>query len=229
MGTRNNNAQVCNYIYVGFTTASVKAGNGRHSLALDPKDLERANMLNMAGFPAGVMSFCTPKLAVVALLVRILNPSIRHRIFLWSLTGFTTVYLVVCFLILYIQCDPPRALWDYDLQMSGDFTCWDSKVLVNMSIAGAGMSLEPEFRRIADHVGSIVRDGRFIPRRIPGHRPVGLADVLEEETGTERGSGLWMLVRVPCLSALYIDIDQPAAPLPSLYISAQSFLRWEIN
>lgn len=112
-------------------------------------------MLNLAGFPAGVLSFSTPKLAVVALLVRILNPSIRHRIFLWSLTGFTTAYLVVCFVVLYVQCDPPRALWDYDLQMSGDFTCWDSKILVNMSIAGAGMSLEPSFRCIADYFAAL--------------------------------------------------------------------------
>lgn len=111
-------------------------------MALDPVDLERANMLSMAGFPAGVLSFCLPKLAVVALLQRILNPSFRHRVFLWSLTGFTTAYLVVCFLILYIQCDPPRALWDYDIQMSGNFKCWDGSILVNMSIAGAGARLD---------------------------------------------------------------------------------------
>lgn len=121
----NNNPQA---IYVGFTTASIKAGNGRPALALDPADLERAHMLNMARFPAGVLSFCIPKLAVVALLVSILNPRIRHQIFLGFLVGFTTAYLVVCFLNLFIQFDPPPALWDYNSRKTGDFTCWDSKI-----------------------------------------------------------------------------------------------------
>ncbi|KAL1959107.1 hypothetical protein VTO42DRAFT_2894 [Malbranchea cinnamomea] len=133
-------SMACAYIYAGFTTASVKAGNGRHTLAIDPNKLERALMLNMAGFPAGVLSFCIPKLAVVALLQRILNPSRRHKIFLWSLTLFTTLYLSFCFIVLYIQCDPPRALWDQEVMRSGNFKCWDSAIMVNLSIAGAALS-----------------------------------------------------------------------------------------
>ncbi|KAI4618412.1 hypothetical protein J4E80_005010 [Alternaria sp. BMP 0032] len=72
---------------LGLTIAAVQAGNGRHFSVLTDEQRSGAILYTLAGFPPGIFSFGIPKLAVVALLTRITNPSRKHRIFLWAMTG----------------------------------------------------------------------------------------------------------------------------------------------
>lgn len=88
----------------------------------------------MINFPFGIIGFGLPKIAVVSLLVRILNPEKAHRYFLWglSLTCFTV--LMGCAPILFAQCSPSYAQWDVTYPRK-KMKCWPKSVLVNYATA----------------------------------------------------------------------------------------------
>ncbi|KAK7927649.1 hypothetical protein PG985_004647 [Apiospora marii] len=67
----------------GLATKAVSRGLGRHVEALSPEDQSAAMVWTFAAFFPGLVSFACPKLAVIALLVRLLLPSRFHFCFLW--------------------------------------------------------------------------------------------------------------------------------------------------
>ena len=100
--------------------------------------VERILLINYVDFALGIMSFTTPKLAVAALLNRIMNPTLFHRIWLWILTGSVFVASSICIIVLFTMCDPPQALWKVRL-MSEGATCRPTKILVGYAIFTGGM------------------------------------------------------------------------------------------
>ncbi|KAF5484079.1 hypothetical protein CGCF413_v015133 [Colletotrichum fructicola] len=126
---------ICGWVNVGTAIAAVAHGNGRHFDILDLEQKQGAILWTIAGFPAGVMSFGLPKLAVVALLTRIMNPSKGHRIFLWAMSLFCLANLVGCVIILFAQCQPSHSQWDFSVL---DKTCWDKWILVYFAIYSGG-------------------------------------------------------------------------------------------
>lgn len=124
--------------YCGVTTANVIIGYGKHAVFLNQDTLETAILLNTVSFLFGILSFTLPKLAVSAMLNRILNPSLFHRIVLWLLTGFAAVVSVICILVLFTMCDPPKALWHTHLVMEGAATCKDTWILIDYAIFTGG-------------------------------------------------------------------------------------------
>jgi hypothetical protein len=74
-------------------------------------------------------------MAVACLLIRLLNPGKRHRIFLWVLTIFSLICLLICFVIFMCQCDPPRAQWDFTIISK---TCWAPWIVVDFTIYACG-------------------------------------------------------------------------------------------
>lgn len=115
---------------LGLTTAAVRAGNGRHFALLTDEQKSGAVLYTIAGFCPGIFSFGVPKLAVVALLTRITNPSRRHKMFLWSMTGSCLFILFGCVIILFAQCALTRSQWDFSVQG----TCWSPWVLIYYAI-----------------------------------------------------------------------------------------------
>ncbi|KAK8105787.1 hypothetical protein PG999_009146 [Apiospora kogelbergensis] len=69
----------------GLATKAVFRGLGRHLDTLLPQDQSAAAVWTFAAFFPGLVSFACPKLAVIALLVRLLLPSRPHFWFLWSM------------------------------------------------------------------------------------------------------------------------------------------------
>lgn len=122
---------------VGTAIAAVAHGNGRHFDVLTLEQKSGAILWTIAGFPAGVMSFGLPKLAVVALLTRIMNPSRWHALFLWFIATFCLINLIGCVIILFAQCQPSHAQWDFSVT---DKTCWDKWILVYFAIYSGGAS-----------------------------------------------------------------------------------------
>ena len=80
-----------------------------------------------------------PKLAVVVLLVRTMNPSLRQKWFLWTTVVASGLLLMGCVVILYAQCRPTRALWEPE-PIGEKVTCWSPEILVNYSIVVGGES-----------------------------------------------------------------------------------------
>lgn len=81
------------------------------------------------------MAFCLPKLAVIHLLTRLMNPSRFHKIFLWALGITCNLGLLVTIVMLFKQCNPARAQWDFSVT---DGQCLDKYVLVYIAVATAG-------------------------------------------------------------------------------------------
>jgi hypothetical protein len=128
--------QICGYIMLGLTIAAVRSGNGRHFELLTLEQKSDAILYTIAGFCPGIFSFGIPKLAVVALLTRITNPSRKHKIFLWIMTSGCLLILFGCVIILFAQCTPARSQWDFSVKG----TCWNRWILVYYAIVAGNIS-----------------------------------------------------------------------------------------
>ncbi|KAI8300770.1 hypothetical protein K4K59_001342 [Colletotrichum sp. SAR11_240] len=116
------------YITVGLEIWAVQSGNGRHVATLSTQQQSAAVLSTISGFPPNVLAYTVPKFAVVALLVRILNPGRVHRIVLWSLATICLILVLLCIIILFT---PSRAQWDFTIT---DKSCWSPWVLINVAI-----------------------------------------------------------------------------------------------
>ncbi|RKL10205.1 hypothetical protein BFJ68_g8821 [Fusarium oxysporum] len=83
------------------------------------------------------MAFGFPKLAVVALITRLMNPGRLHKIFLWVLAGCCMMGLIGCIIILFAQCSPVESQWTFSIT---DKKCWSPYVLVNFAIFAGALS-----------------------------------------------------------------------------------------
>ncbi|KAH9908509.1 hypothetical protein F4778DRAFT_717446 [Xylariomycetidae sp. FL2044] len=133
---------ICGWLSTAFAITSVKSGNGRHIQFLENDQLSGAVLWTMVGFLPGIWSFALPKIAAVALLTRLMNPSKRQRIFLWTISISCMVILTGCIFLLFAQCTPSRAQWDFSIK---EKTCWDPYVLVDYSIVAGSISALVDF------------------------------------------------------------------------------------
>jgi hypothetical protein len=117
-------------VNLGISSAAAESGSGRHFDTLSLEQQQNVIKYTIAAFCPGILSFAIPKLAVVALLTKLLNPSPAHRVFLWCASSVTTIVLFGCVVILYAQCTPSRSQWDFSVK--GE--CWSIWVLVNYAI-----------------------------------------------------------------------------------------------
>lgn len=119
---------------------AVHNGNGRHFDTLTLAEMQSAIFWTILGFPFGIVAFALPKLAVVALVTRLLLPEPWHRIFLWVLTSTCFGALLGCVVILFAQCSPADSQWDFSIT---EKTCIDKWVLVNYAIFAGGEFVFP--------------------------------------------------------------------------------------
>ncbi|PYH29188.1 uncharacterized protein BO87DRAFT_345117 [Aspergillus neoniger CBS 115656] len=131
---------VMGVVYCAITTINVDMGYGKHAWLLSERTVERATFLNCLSFLFGIISFAIPKLAVTAMLNRILNPSMTQRICLWTLTGFAAVVSGICIIVLFTMCDPPEALWKTHLVTEGKATCKGVWILIDYAIFTGALS-----------------------------------------------------------------------------------------
>ncbi|KAI8179305.1 hypothetical protein KHU50_003050 [Colletotrichum sp. SAR 10_65] len=64
----------CGYISTALSTIAVSYGNGKHMKLLSDEQKQGAILWTTAAFCPGIMSFGLPKLAVISLLTRLMNP-----------------------------------------------------------------------------------------------------------------------------------------------------------
>ncbi|KAJ5623787.1 hypothetical protein N7510_000096 [Penicillium lagena] len=125
--------------FTAVTTVNVSLGYGQHADMISPHNIDHILLLNNVDFMFGIMSFCLPKLAIVALLDRLFQMKKSHRVMLWGLT--VTVFVVSCItvVIIWTMCDPPEAQWKPELQKQGA-KCRNPWILVNYSIFNGSLS-----------------------------------------------------------------------------------------
>ena len=114
-----------------MTIASVHYGFGKHFDVLTLDEKQEMIKWTFFSFTPSVLAFSIPKFAVVSLLTRLLNPSRWHRVFLWVLVGTCQVAILGCAIILFAQCTPSWAQWDFSITNK---KCWSPWLLVRYSM-----------------------------------------------------------------------------------------------
>ncbi|KAH8838787.1 hypothetical protein MCOR03_010706 [Pyricularia oryzae] len=122
--------QICGYVAVIFTTLAARSGNGRHVAVLTQDQLSGSIFWSTIAFVPGSLFIGIPKLAVVTVLTRLLNPTRYHTWFLWWLPIWCISSVVVAFILVLTRCSPTSTLWDPSVQGK----CFDIKHLVNYGI-----------------------------------------------------------------------------------------------
>lgn len=89
-------------------------------------------------FIFGTISFVLPRLAVAALLHRILNLNRIRRIILWGLVTLVAIVSFVNIVIYFTICNPPEALWKTWMISTGVAKCRDARVLINYCTFSGG-------------------------------------------------------------------------------------------
>ncbi|CAI6095104.1 unnamed protein product [Clonostachys chloroleuca] len=96
---------------VACVVLATEEGNGRHVDTLSAHQKERTIFWTLLAFATATPGFGLPKIAVVALLSRLMNPAKWHAYFLWALSGTCMASLVGCIIFLYSLCTPVQSLW----------------------------------------------------------------------------------------------------------------------
>ena len=92
----------------------------------------------MISFIFGIVAFALPKLAIAALLHRILQPGPLSRIALWGLTGTASLIALVNILIYITECNPMKALWTPSMVNTAEATCRDVWILIRFATFNGG-------------------------------------------------------------------------------------------
>ena len=132
--------KILGLVFCAVATLSVHYGYGKHTTAISIPNAEKALLFNTIAFIIGIVSFALPKLAVAALLCRLLNPNMLQRCLVWGLTGLVAVVALVNILIYVTMCDPPQALWKISMVMEQKATCRSIRILIDYATFNGGMS-----------------------------------------------------------------------------------------
>ncbi|OHE92499.1 integral membrane protein [Colletotrichum orchidophilum] len=121
---------VCGYISTSLSTLAVHSGIGKHLELLTLEQQQDGVLWTTAAQCPGIMSFGLPKLAVVSLLTRLLNPGVYHKWFLWWMGIWCQLTLFVTVGLLIGRCTPASSLWDFSIKG----TCLSPDILINFSL-----------------------------------------------------------------------------------------------
>ncbi|KAF6820592.1 integral membrane protein [Colletotrichum plurivorum] len=99
-------AVVSGWTSTATTLKAVSIGHGRHVALLNDMQKEAILHWTIMAFSFGIFALVLPKLAVVALINRLLQPKRAQRVFLWALGVFCGLALIGNVVGLYSQCSP---------------------------------------------------------------------------------------------------------------------------
>ncbi|KAK1964479.1 hypothetical protein LY78DRAFT_659304 [Colletotrichum sublineola] len=88
----------------GTTLKAVSLGHGKHVAILTDAQKEETLRWSLMAFAFGIVALALPKVAIVALINRLLNPSRFHRFFLWTMVLLCVVGLLGNVVGLFAKC-----------------------------------------------------------------------------------------------------------------------------
>ncbi|KAK1515852.1 uncharacterized protein CCOS01_13050 [Colletotrichum costaricense] len=129
-------AVVAGWTATGTTLKAVALGNGKHVGMLTDEQKEETLRWTIFSFGFGIIALALPKLAVVALMNRLLNPRRLHRLFLWTLGLLCCVGLLGNVIGLFAEC-PQEAVVNITYTKTA---CLGPERAVAYSISTSGIS-----------------------------------------------------------------------------------------
>ena len=114
-----------------------KMGGCRHLyyLEMDPEQAVKAIRLNWITQPVVIYNLATGKISVALVILRIMGKSKWRKAFL--VYGAMIGSLVICtitVILTFVQCRPVSALWNTQLVVMGQATCWPPHRQSNFSL-----------------------------------------------------------------------------------------------
>jgi hypothetical protein len=113
---------VLSLVLAGLVTYMAQNGGGRHLYYLTPQQQMLVIKLNWIAQVFGIMAFAAVKISVSLLIMRIITlNNVWMRNVLWFVMGSMALFSVLDCIFNFVQCDPPRALWEpqYHAQVLG--------------------------------------------------------------------------------------------------------------
>ncbi|KAK0511295.1 hypothetical protein JMJ35_005868 [Cladonia borealis] len=124
-------------LYVSTTIAltfNLAHGGARHLYYLTQSEIEYTTKVTWIENPLGIMALVTAKISVAFLILRLIGPSTIWR--KWSLyvsIVLNLIFAVLACILTFVQCNPPRALWEAPSQVPGA-KCWNPKPQADYAI-----------------------------------------------------------------------------------------------
>lgn len=121
-------------VLCSLTTVMVGHGGARHIYYLTPSQLSNAVKFNWIAQAFGITIVGTGKVSTAFLMLKIMGPkTVWRKWFLYVSVVLTLIFTILAALFAFVQCDPPRALWE---KVPGA-KCWDPKINTDWSIFSA--------------------------------------------------------------------------------------------
>jgi hypothetical protein len=99
-------------------------GGFRHIVYLSPDQQLKVVKFQWCLQPVFLFNFGLSKLSVGLLILRLIGPNVKvRRYFIWVLNIITMIYTILAVIFVFVQCDPPAALWDPVLAETA--RCWN--------------------------------------------------------------------------------------------------------
>ncbi|KEY74339.1 hypothetical protein S7711_00496 [Stachybotrys chartarum IBT 7711] len=109
-------ATICGFVSASLSTVAIQNGVGRHFATLSLTQREDVIFwMTIAFVPAAFFSGL-PKVAVVALLSRLLKPARWLKWTLWVMVVWSVASLAVFMLLQFARCTPTQSMWNFDIQ-----------------------------------------------------------------------------------------------------------------
>ena len=139
------NLQVLSLVLAGLATLAAARGGARHLYYIQVSDIASVIKLNWMIQPFGIMALAGAKVSVAFTMLRIISSAnIWRRRFLYFCMISTLLISAICSILVFVQCNPPRALWTF---VPGA-TCWDPRVLSDYAIFTASTDLSSPLMKV---------------------------------------------------------------------------------
>ena len=117
-------------------SVSVHYGLGRHFYFIPAQQQTQVIKWNWIVEPVAIVPLPLAKISVALLLLRLMRPIVHWRKWILCLAlALYTVITFLCGLFAIIQCDPPSALWDFQIDNA---KCRDPRVEGDLQITTSG-------------------------------------------------------------------------------------------
>lgn len=134
---------------------------------LTQSEIEYTTKVTWIENPLGIMALVTAKISVAFLILRLIGPSTVWR--KWSLYVSIVLNFVIAVLaciLTFVQCNPPRALWEAPSQVPGA-KCWNPKHQADYAIFTSGKVKDTDWWITLLKCHSLFLIYRLLPCRNP--------------------------------------------------------------
>lgn len=141
----DSKVQLMFIITCALVTVETLDGGARHIYYLSPEQLSTALKYNWTSDAFAIVAFGTGKISTALLMLRIMGPTtVWRKWFLYICMAFTLIFTFLSVLFTFIQCNPPKALWEKSQDPSAGT---QASILITKYSTGVRSSLKPPCSR----------------------------------------------------------------------------------